>query len=218
MAATRVPQIYVLAGVNGAGKSSIGGATIREAGAEYFNPDEAAKVLLKANPGLTQSVANGSAWQIGKQLLERATRERLDFAFETTLGASTMTELLMGAAAEGFAIHVWYAGLASAELHIARVRARVKAGGHDIPETDIRRRFRHSRLNLIRLLPHLASLRVFDNSVEADPNVGKTPVLRLVLHLERGIVQNAKDLGTTPEWAKPIIAAAINLETAVGRV
>ena len=134
MAATRVPQIYVLAGVNGAGKSSIGGATIREAGAEYFNPDEAAKVLLKANPGLTQSVANGIAWQIGKQLLERATRERLDFAFETTLGASTMTELLMGAAAEGFAIHVWYAGLASAELHIARVRARVKAGGHDIPE------------------------------------------------------------------------------------
>jgi predicted ABC-type ATPase len=45
-----MPVIYVLAGVNGAGKSSIGGAAIRENGAEYFNPDEAARRIADANP------------------------------------------------------------------------------------------------------------------------------------------------------------------------
>jgi predicted ABC-type ATPase len=199
----------VLAGVNGAGKSSIGGAAIREAGAEYYNPDEAATKVLKANPHLSQMEANAVAWQNGRLMLERAIRERLDFAFETTLGASTMTELLVQAAEAGFAVHVWYAGLASPEQHIERVRARVRAGGHDIADADIRRRYRHSRLNLIRLLPFLASLRVFDNSVEADPATGRQPMPRLVLHLERGTVKNPGDMAKTPDWAKPVVAAVL---------
>ena len=209
MAAARIPQIHVLAGVNGAGKSSIGGAAVREAGADYYNPDEAARRVMKANPHLSQVEANGVAWQHGKLMLERAIRERLDFAFETTLGASTMTELLIRAAEAGFAVHIWYAGLASPEQHIERVRARVRTGGHDIPEADIRRRYQHSRLNLIRLLPCLASLRIFDNSVDADPATGRQPVPRLVLHLERGAVLNAKDLVKTPDWAKPVVAAVL---------
>ena len=44
-----VPRIYVLAGVNGAGKSSIGGAMIRAAGGQYYNPDEAARQLMEAD-------------------------------------------------------------------------------------------------------------------------------------------------------------------------
>jgi predicted ABC-type ATPase len=44
------PRLYVLAGINGAGKSSIGGAMIRASGADYFNPDEAARDLIAANP------------------------------------------------------------------------------------------------------------------------------------------------------------------------
>ena len=64
---TTVPaRLYVLAGVNGAGKSSIGGAAIRAAGGEYYNPDEAARALMAANPGLGQTEANAAAWQQGK--------------------------------------------------------------------------------------------------------------------------------------------------------
>ncbi|HWS90974.1 MAG TPA: ZTL protein, partial [Mycobacterium sp.] len=56
---TTVPaRLYVLAGVNGAGKSSIGGAAIRAAGGDYYNPDEAARALMVANPGLGQPEAN----------------------------------------------------------------------------------------------------------------------------------------------------------------
>ena len=212
MTSPEAPRIYVLAGVNGAGKSSIGGAALRAFGADYYNPDEAARALIAADPGLSQTDANGAAWQQGKRLLEQAIANRLHFAFKTTLGANTMPRLLAGAASRGIEVHLWYAGLSSAELHLERVRARVRGGGHDIPQADIRRRYGHSRLNLIRLLPALAALRMYDNSVQADPAKGQTPVPTLVLHMEHGKIIGPADLRRTPEWAKPIVAAALKMQ------
>jgi len=200
----------VLAGVNGAGKSSIGGAMIRASGADYFNPDEAAAELMAANPGLDQLRANAAAWHQGKRLLERAIAEHLDFAFETTLGGATMPRLIAEAASAGFEVRVWYVGLASPEMHLARVRQRVRSGGHDIPESSIRRRWRHSRQNLVQLLPVLTELRVYDNSADADPATGKVPRPVLVLHVDRGRIVGPQDLSQTPEWAKPIVVAALS--------
>jgi predicted ABC-type ATPase len=209
------PCIYVLAGTNGAGKSSIGGAMFREAGADYFNPDEAARALMTANPGLTQAQANGLAWQQGKGLLERAIDGRLDFAFETTLGGNTMVGLLEKATMRGLELRVWYVGLSSPELHIARVRARVARGGHPIADEHVYRRYQRGRENLIRLLPALTELRVFDNSVEADPSAGVPPSPTLVLHVKDGKIVNPGDLARTPEWAKPIVAAALILQASI---
>lgn len=213
MTSPKTPRIYVLAGVNGAGKSSIGGASFRASGADYYNPDEAARKLMAANPGITQAQANGTAWQQGRFLLETAIARRLDFVFETTLGANTIPRLITEAASKGAEVHVWYAGLSSVELHIERVRARVRKGGHDIPEADIRRRYNHSRLNLIHLLPTLTALRAYDNSSEADPVAGNEPMPTLVLHMERGKIVGPADLSKTPEWAKPIVAAALKLQS-----
>lgn len=212
MTSPAAPRIYALAGVNGAGKSSIGGAAFRAFRADYCNPDEAARALIAAHPGLNQTDANGVAWQQGRRLLEQAIAKRLHFAFETTLGANTIPRLLAGAASQGIEVHVWYVGLSSVELHIERVRARVRKGGHDIPEADIRRRYDHSRLNLIRLLPTLAALRVYDNSAEADPAKGQPPVPMLVLHMDRAKIIGPANLRRTPEWAKPIVAAALKLQ------
>ncbi len=213
MAGSRVPapRLYVLSGVNGAGKSSIAGAAFRGAGADYYNPDEAARSLLASRPGLGQREANSLAWQQGRRLLEKAIAGRLDFAFETTLGAATIPALLIDAAVSGIAVNVWYVGLDSPERHIARVLARVARGGHDIPEADIRRRYEHSRINLIHLMPHLAALRMYDNSVEADPAAGKAPALELVLHMEGRKILNAAGLQHTPDWARPVVAAALRL-------
>ena len=201
----------MLAGVNGAGKSSIGGAMFRADGADYYNPDEAAKALMAANPGLDQIRANAAAWHQGRRLLEKAIAERLDFAFETTLGGSTIPRLLADAAGQGIEVRVWYVGLATPEAHIERVAQRVQAGGHDIPASTIRRRWRHSRLNLVQLLPALTELRVYDNSADADPATGHEPRPVLVLHLLRGRIVEPSDLSSTPEWAKPIVAAALSL-------
>lgn len=90
-----------------------------------------------------------------REALKWAIEKRLDFSFETTLGGNTITKLLLKAAEQGTEVHVWYEGLSSPELHIARVRARVSRGGHDIPAHDIHRRYEHSRLNLIAQLPLL---------------------------------------------------------------
>ena len=209
MSSQRPSNIYVIAGVNGAGKSSLQGAAIREDGGYYYNPDEAARTLRETTPALTQTQANSAAWHEGVRLLKRAIEERLEFAFETTLGANTIPQLLRKAAMRGIQIHVWYVGLAGPEQHIERVHARVLQGGHDIPEQDIRRRYDRSRLNLIELLPRLTTLRVFDNSHEADPAIGQKPLPILVLHLERGKVLAPADLSQTPQWAKPIVMAAL---------
>jgi len=204
-------RIFVLAGTNGAGKSSIVGATIRASAAEYFNPDEAAAAIRGASPGMTGAEANSQAWHEGKRLLERAIAEQLDFAFETTLGGNTITHLLEQALDAGMEVRIWYVGLSSPELHIARVRARVAKGGHDITEGDIRKRYDRGRLNLIQLLPRLTELRVYDNSDEADPSSGVAPAPKLVLHLDGGRIMNAGALASTPDWAKPIVAAAMKL-------
>jgi predicted ABC-type ATPase len=211
MASLRQSRIYVIAGVNGSGKSSIGGAAFRQYGGEYYNPDEVARKLMAANPTLTQVEANSAAWHQGVKLLKRAITERKDFAFETTLGANTIPRLLAQAATQGIEIYVWYVGLSSAELHIERVQSRVRRGGHDIAAEHIRRRYEHSRLNLIDLLPRITALRVYDNSVDADPAAGKTPKPKLLLHMERGKILNPRNLKQTPDWAKPIVAAALKL-------
>ena len=201
----------MLAGTNGAGKSSIAGAMLLSRGVQYFDPDEAARRIVGANPGITQEHANSAAWYEGKRLLERAVAERLDFAFETTLGGDTITTLLESARSTGIDVRIWYVGLKSPELHIARVRARVAKGGHDIPDARVRERYDRSRLNLIRLLPTLTELRVYDNSEEADPATGATPKPVLLLHVVRGVLERRCDLEQVPQWAKPIVAAAVKM-------
>lgn len=209
--AKAAPGIGVLAGVNGAGKSSLAGAFLRRAGGEFFNPDEAAQRILGAHPGLPVAEANSLAWQLGLQQLQDAVRKRCDYWFETTLGGRTITAALAAAVKAGLAVRVWYIGLDSAERCIARVAARVRRGGHAIPEEMIRRRYGSSRLNLIKLLPHLNELVVFDNSAEADPAEGHRPKPVKLLHRRNGKILSPKDLSATPDWAKPIIAAALKI-------
>ncbi|MDR7297719.1 putative ABC-type ATPase [Pelomonas aquatica] len=202
-------RLFVLAGVNGAGKSSLGGAAIQASGAEFFNPDIAAARLREQQPGLSAEQANGLAWTLGRRGLERALAEGLTYAFETTLGGASMTKLLLGGARDGAEVHVWYAGLATPELHLRRIQARVAAGGHDIPEAKVRERFDASRANLVKLMPHLASLRVYDNSFEADPRQGRRPQPVLLLQMQAGRVVAHAPLRSVPAWAKPLLAAAL---------
>jgi predicted ABC-type ATPase len=172
---TEPARITVIAGVNGAGKSSVAGTALRQSGGEYFNPDEVTRAILSAAPGLSDDKANGRAWAEGRQRLEAAIRDHAEYAFETTLGGRTITNLLFEAMDSGLEVAVFFVGLASADMHLARVRSRVVAGGHDIPEAKIRQRYTSSMANLVHLAPRLTVLRVFDNSTDADPKLGQRP-------------------------------------------
>ena len=207
------PVLYVLAGANGAGKSSIGGFLLEQQGLTWFNPDTFARELMAAT-GCDQGTANGKAWAEGLRRLKEAIADGRNHAFETTLGGTTMTGTILNASPTHDVL-IWFCGLSSAEQHIARVRARVAAGGHDIPEERIRGRYTRAVLNLIKILPHTAGLVVYDNSVEAGAdNTVPDPVL--VLQVENGQVRwpAADDLDTlarTPAWARPIVEAAFTL-------
>ena len=183
----------------------------RQAGADYFNPDEGTARILAANSDISTAEANSAAWHEGKRLLERAIAERLDFAFETTLGGHTIRALLHEALAAGIEVRMWFVGLSSVDLHIARVRSRVVRGGHDIPEEKIRERYDRSRINLIELMPRLTELRVFDNSFDADPHAGRVPQPTLILRLAKGKILEMVDLSKTPQWAKALVAAAVKI-------
>lgn len=203
------PVIYVLAGVNGAGKSSVGGYQLSVAGASWFNPDTFARALVQEF-GFQQEDANAAAWGEGLRRLDEAIAAGKSFAFETTLGGDTMAKRLLAAAAT-HDILMWFCGLRDAEQHIARVRLRVAQGGHDIPEPRIRQRCVTSLRNLLTLMPVLAELRVYDNSVEAA--VGEDiPDPKLVLHVQDGNLvfpASLHDALGTPDWAKPLVEAAL---------
>lgn len=208
------PVIHVLAGVNGAGKSSIGESEFRSEGLSVFNPDTIAQQIRDLHPDISLTLANAHAWQVGKSLLEQAIAGGQDYRFETTLGGRTIAQLLEKAARSGHRLQVWFCGLASADLHIRRVRSRVAHGGHDIPVEKIRERWNRSRENLIRLLPCIDHLRVYDNSSEADPAAGRQPQPVLLLEMQQAQITAPADLSNAPDWVQPIIAAAIHLHTA----
>lgn len=214
------PVLYVLAGVNGAGKSSVGGYLLERAGSTWFNPDTFARELVVA-AGCDQTEANAAAWQEGMRRLDQAMAQGTHYAFETTLGGRTVPAKIK-AAAGTHDVMVWFCGLSSPEQHIARVRARVAAGGHDIPEGKIRERYLAALENLIALMPYLAHLQLYDNSVEVAP--GKAvPDPLLVAEMVRGKLMRPADpeaLRRTPDWAKPVVEAALltSSDGAAGRL
>lgn len=198
-------MITVIAGVNGAGKSSVAGANIRHKGADYFNPDEVARDLRADNPALSEAEANGQAWQMGYEQLLRAIDEGQDYIFETTLGGNTICQTLHDAIDRGEEVRVFFVGLASPELHIARVAARVSRGGHPIPEAKIRERWISAIHNLMGLIPRCTAVSVFDNSAE-DTGSGPTPVCLFSLQGEQFI---SPPVNPMPNWGKPLASVAI---------
>ncbi len=205
------PVLFVLAGVNGAGKSSIGGYLLAQHGLAWFNPDTFARELV-AMSGCDQATANAHAWNESVRRLGDAITGGYDHAFETTLGGHTVAARI----AEATRTHdvvIWFCGLASADQHIARVHLRVAAGGHDIPEDRIRERHPQALRNLIALMPALSRLRVYDNSIDVaigDPVPDPVLVLEMVRgHMVWPAANDVVALQRTPDWAKPLLEAAL---------
>lgn len=192
--------------MNGAGKSSIGGSALRAAKQDWYNPDEFAQAMREQFPHQPLEEINSQVWQEGRRRLEVAIRDNTDFAFETTLGGSTITNALLDAIAVGEPVSVWYCGLESLELYIARVAGRVARGGHDIPEDLIRLRHKTSMRNLCRLAPGLHQLAVYDNSKPL--NAQMQPNIRRLFHVLKGEIRELDR--NMPEWAKPVAAVCLN--------
>lgn len=141
------PTIYVIAGCNGAGKTTFAREFLPNEVKclRFLNADEIARGISPLKP------SNG-ALQAGRLLLmqiEGCLRHRETFALESTLSGKTYIRLFRRARQLGYEIELHYLWLAKSSQAVARVRRRVSMGGHHVPAADIRRRFKRSLAHLL---------------------------------------------------------------------
>ena len=164
------PLVIVIAGPNGAGKSTTAPSLLRDAlqVAEFVNADAIAGGLSAFRP---ESVAIPA----GRAMLERMqhlAEAEANFAFETTLASRSFAPWLARLKRRGYQVHVLFLWLESADLAVDRVSARVRLGGHDVPEETVRRRYERGLRNFFRLyLPLVDSWQMFDNSRAGRPRL-----------------------------------------------
>jgi predicted ABC-type ATPase len=158
-----MPSIAIISGPNGAGKSTLAPELLRDTLGitEYVNADTIAE-------GLSAFAPQRAAFEAGRVMLHRLRTlgdERMDFALETTLASKTYPQWLKDLKTTGYRVGLIFLWLDSPDLAVERVRARVKAGGHDIPEDTIIRRYHRGIINLHELyLPLADTWQIYDAS------------------------------------------------------
>jgi predicted ABC-type ATPase len=168
--ADRPPRIVIVAGPNGAGKSTVAEELLQGTLAvdEFVNADTIAQGLSWFRPQ-EQAVAAGRA-MVAR--LRKLASSRKDFGFETTLAARRYARWLQTLHGKGYVSCVAFLWLPSPEASVTRVRSRVQAGGHDVPEDVIRRRFSRGLRNFFRLYrPAATTWRFYDNSAASGPRL-----------------------------------------------
>lgn len=174
-----MPEIYVIGGCNGSGKTTFALNIFPNIGdLKFINAD---LIAAELNPNNPERVAIQASRIMLKQIKALA-RQNADFAFETTLAARTVkgvhslapsvdagsdrfAPFLRQCQTKGYQVNLIYVWLNSVELAITRVAMRVASGGHNIPEDVIRRRYDRGRKNFLELYSKLADRwQVYDNS------------------------------------------------------
>ena len=164
-----MPRCLVIAGPNGAGKTTFAREFLPREGAmlHFVNADLLAAGLSPLNPGAAQTAAA----RLFLRELDRLASARADFAFESTLSGTAYLGRLTRWRAAGYQIEIVYLRLTDVRLALQRIATRVRMGGHDVPEADVRRRFERSWINFTNRYRALAHRSwVFDVS-------GPAPIL-----------------------------------------
>jgi len=156
-------HLYIIAGCNGAGKTTASFTVLPEMlnCREFVNADEIAKGLSPFNP-------EGVAIQAGRLMIDRIIhllKEGLTFAFETTLATRSYVKLIQRAQKRGYFVTLLFFSLSSPEQAVARVAKRVSQGGHNIPDEVILRRYDAGLQNFFQLYTPICDYwTLYDNS------------------------------------------------------
>lgn len=170
---------YIVGGPNGAGKTTFIRNFLKSHPVEYLSADAIAAELSPQNPALALI---GAGRQFVNRLAEIVASDQ-SCLIESTLSGRSLHREIQEARLRGFRIEMKFLFISSAELSLARVRQRVRKGGHDVPAADVFRRFSRTFRNFWRLYRPLADLWVVaynDASGPQDAVIG-TPVGNVVL-------------------------------------
>lgn len=158
-----MPRLYIIAGCNGAGKTTASYTILPDMlnCDEFVNSDEIAKRLSPNKP-------EESAVRASRLMMERI-EELIDkgetFGVETTLATRTLVRVITEAQQKGYVVTLVFFWLKMPELAVERVKLRVEAGGHYVPEATIRRRYDVGIRNLFNLyIPVCDYWIMIDNS------------------------------------------------------
>ena len=164
------PQLVVIGGPNGAGKSTAAPQLLRDTldVAEFVNADTIASGLSSFHP-------ESAALQAGRVMLQRLRHlasKREDFAFESTLASRSFAPWIRGLKHSGYVFRLAFLWLPGPEMAIARVAARVNAGGHNVPDATVRRRYYSGLRNFFSLYHPIANdWRFYDNAATSGPRL-----------------------------------------------
>ncbi len=157
------PVAVFFAGCNGAGKSTLRDEILRS-NQPFIDADFIAKQVNFSHLPNADIAAGREAIRRFRSYLQ----EKQSFSIETTLSGVSALNNMQKAKDAGFEVHLYYCGLASVELNIARVAERVAQGGHHIAEDIIRRRYVESLRNLKIGLEIADKSMIFDNSLPKE--------------------------------------------------
>jgi len=189
-----MPNIYIIAGCNGAGKTTCAFSILPDIleSNEFVNADLIAKGISPFN----ESSVSFEAGRIMLTRIKELMFLKKDFVFETTLSTISYVKLIKEAKAHGYTIHLFYFWLKSYELAVKRVKRRVEKGGHNIPEDIIIRRYNKSLVNLNTHFLDLADgAIIFDNSENIAEIIAEKKNGELVIQKQESwqlILQNTK--------------------------
>jgi predicted ABC-type ATPase len=144
--------MLIVGGPNGSGKTTLALEFSQEFGLPYVGADAIAEALNPANPVAAQVAA-------GRQFLQTLGEyrsQKTSCVCESTLSGLTMRNFIASAQQAGYSIDIAFLFVDSADACVARVAERVRKGGHNVPESDIRRRFTRSLCNFWRIYRELA--------------------------------------------------------------
>jgi predicted ABC-type ATPase len=170
----RPPLCVVIAGPNGAGKTTFARRYLSSVVKieNFVNAD-----LIAA--GISPLAPASAALRAGRlvlQEIDRLARARESFAFESTLSGRAYEQRLKRLKRLGYRIEIVFLRVASPQLALRRIAARVRQGGHDVPRADVVRRFHRGWANFLAVYQSLADAWVvYENSGKIAEEIDSGP-------------------------------------------
>jgi len=186
-------QLWLLAGGNGAGKSTFYKQYLKPTGLPFVNADILAKQLDAENIEAVSYQAAELTKKLRRYLLQRGT----SFCFETVFSHVSKIDFLAEAKAYGYEIIFVYIHLLCDELNLARIAQRVEAGGHNVPADKVVSRIPRTMRNVRDALQLVDTAKLYDNSLHSKPFTG-------VAYLHQGKLETL--IRPLPEWAKTMLS------------
>ena len=191
------PELIIIAGPNGSGKTSITQKFLHHEWAEgttYINPDQIAKDLF-GDWNNSESVLKAAIYC--SNLREQCLKEKKSFVFETVFSAQDKIDFVIRAKQAGFFIRIFFISTSNPAINASRIAKRVMEGGHDVPITKIISRYNKSIQNCKIVAPIIDRLYVYDNSIDDEDT---RPLFRLT---DGALTKQYTD--DIPEWAQTLL-------------